>query len=128
MIKSILIVLVMFSMFFGCAAPEHFNQEEKMIFTTVRSLQVAKDFRHTGLLAAGDFYKRGMMDEKMKNEIVKIANELQDAINQASEALEIYMTIADKDTLMTLEVKLAVYQKLYGKFADLAIPLLAENL
>lgn len=128
MVKYLLITLISLCFMFGCLAPKNFDPSEKMIFTTVRSLQVAKEFRHTGLTAAGKLYRQGMMDLKTKNEIVKIADELQNAINQACDALEIYMILADEDNLASLEDKINIYQKLYGQFANLAIPIVAKNL
>lgn len=108
-------------------APSHFTPVEKTTYTTVKTLDVAKQFRHTGLQVAGDFYKKGLMEEDVKLEIIKIGNELQRTINVAAEALQVYLA-SDGGNAKDLEMKILMYQQLYGKFSDLVMPYIIKNL
>lgn len=123
----LMLVIGIFFVFIGCA-PKSFTPVEKVIYTTTKTLETAKTFRHSGLLVAADFYKQGLMDEELKQEIVIVADQLQDAINKTADILKIYLVSEGKEGAMELEDKVLLYQQLYGKFSNLIMPYLLKNM
>ena len=120
---SIMIVFVIVS-----CAPQSFTPVEKTIYTTTKTLAAAKQFRHTGLQIAGDFYRRGLIEEDVKEEIIEVANELQMAINVTADVLQIYLISKGQEEAQMLETKILLYQQLYGKFSELIMPYMLQNL
>jgi len=123
----ILALVYLFGMVLACA-PSHFTPVEKTIYTTTKTLETAKQFRHTGLSVAADFYKQGLLDEELKDEIIVVADQLQNAINQTADALKLYLLADGKEGAMDLETKVLLYQQLYGKFSDLIMPYLIKQM
>lgn len=120
----ILLTLMIFVLVQGCA-PRHLSPVEKTTFTTYKTLKTAKIFREEGLSAAGLYYKRGLIDEEKKEEIIKLGDDLQQGINDASEALELFKATGEETNLAK---KMEMYHYLYGKFTDLVMPLVLEKL
>lgn len=105
-----------------------FSIEEKRIYTTMKTLEAAKEFRNLGLSAAGEYYKAGLMADKTKEDIIKIGNQVQSAINYTAEALKLYMILNDKDNLIDLQQKILVYQQIYGEFVDIIMPYMIRQI
>ena len=125
--KQCLSVIIVVFITVSCA-PQHFTPVEKSIYTTTKTLAAAKQFRHTGLQIAGDFYKKGLIEEDVKEEIIEVANELQRAINVTAEVLQIYLISKGQEEAQQLETKIIIYQQLYGKFSELIMPYMLKNL
>ncbi|MCK5504084.1 MAG: hypothetical protein KAJ10_02920 [Thermodesulfovibrionia bacterium] len=123
MIKKIIGILLVLFFVVGCGT-QNLKPTEDIISITIKTLEIAKEFRHVGLCVAGDLYKDNLISEEEKNEIIKFGDELQEAINDVAFALEMYIVLSDEENLIALKDKLAVYQKLYILFARLVVPLL----
>jgi len=54
------------------------TRNQSLFLTIFKTLQTAKEFRHTGLSIVGDFYKKGLVSEDNKKEVIKIGNELKE--------------------------------------------------
>ena len=110
-------------------APKEFTQPEKAVYTTVRSLQAAKELRTTALSSIGDMYKAGTLtDEKFKEDVIRIGDSLQEAINVTSDALLIYNNATTAENKATLAEKVLLYQQVYGEFSDLVMPYILEHM
>ena len=121
-------ILSLFILLFivGCAgmnAPENFTPEQKVQFTTLKTLQAAKTFRVFALGAAGDAYKAGLITDVDKDKIIVIGDNLQEAINMAADALIAYKLSGDE---ITLYGKVAIYQKLFNQFMEVVTPYLGR--
>ena len=125
--KLIAVLFVIFLMGILACAPSNFTPAEKKIYTLTKTLQSAKQFRETGLKVSADFYKRGLMEEETKADIIKIANELQNAINLCADSLMLYHVSATLEHSEILEHRIQLYQALYSKFSTLIIPYLIKE-
>lgn len=109
-------------------APQEFSPSEKAIYTTVRSLQGAKELRVTALKTIGGLYKDGTLtDVEFKEKVIEIGDMLQDAINFTSLALEAYYVASTDENKNDLQVKVLMYQKILGEFTDLVMPYVLEH-
>jgi len=120
-------VLLYFMVMPGCA-PAHFTPTEKVLYTSTKTLVAAKNFRDTGLSITGGLYKQGLLSEELKIAIIEVGNQLQDAINKTSEALEIYKLSDGSSGGADLQTKIVLYQALYGKFSELVMPYVLKNM
>lgn len=114
---------------YGCSmfqAPDNFTPEQKVEYTTLQTLKAAKDFRIFALKSAGSLYKKGLMSEDTKNEIIKIGDELQKAINDAADALALYHQTGGLKSEI-LEEKIMAYQSLFNKFLEIATPYMIDE-
>ena len=123
-LTKVLCLLVLVSMVTACA-PAHFTPTEKKLYTSVKTLETAKEFRVFGLRTAGSFYKKGLIDDEKKNEIIEMGDDLQNAVNKVSEALELYHKL-DGSNEVALEQEIVIYQEIYKKFSDLVMPYIME--
>ena len=121
--KYLIIIIIYMFMFSACIfqAPDHFTPSEKVQFTTMKGLKTAHTFRIFALDSAKVYWDAGIMTEETMEDIVKIGDEFQKAINDASLALETYrknegMNSAD------LGNKIELYQALYVRFNNLVMP------
>lgn len=121
------ILLLVFSFLFilVACAPSHFTPLEKKVYTTTKTLEAAVEFRDTGLSIASDFYKRGLLSVEKKDKIIKIGDELYDAILITKEALKMYNSGGSYNDL---SAKLILYHQIYGKFSEILMPYLLKNL
>lgn len=126
LLTTIIIMGLLMGMIVACA-PSHFTPAEKKIYTLTKTLQSTKQFRETGLKVSADFYKKGLMEEKTKLEIIDIADELQNAINLCADSLEIYLVSNGLEGSAILEHRILLYQALYGKFSELIMPYLLKE-
>lgn len=111
----------------GCA-PSHFTPSQKKIYTTVKTLEAAKQIRHTGLSVAAGFYAEGLIGEEEKTQVILAANRLQDAINKTADALSIYHRSNGAEGLQAVEARVLIYQQVYGVFMDLAMPYILKSM
>jgi len=124
---NIIIAIVLALVMTSCLtpAPDNFTPSEKIEFTTMQGLNTASEFRIFALESASYFWNKGLMTKEKKDEIVKLGNEFQKAINDASWALEAYHNFSDIDT-MNLEQQIKTYQDLYVRFNDLVMPFIIK--
>jgi len=109
----------------GCGlytAPQHFTQAQKVEYTTLKTLQSAKVFREFALQSAGTAYKNGLMDDAVKNDIIKAGDRLQMAINSAADALVLYHQARGMGGTKALEEKLTGYQAIFNRFMEIVTP------
>lgn len=126
-IKAFLAIIVMLIMVAGCL-PKEATTSEKVVFTTVRSLQAAKELRITSLKTIGGLYINGTLtDQDFKAEVIKIGDQLQQAINVTSEALLLYSDSKDALAKGDLGAKVLIYQNILGEFTDLVMPYVLEH-
>lgn len=111
----------------GCA-PKNLSKSDKVIYTTVKTLQVAKDFRVLGLQTAGKLHSAGKIDDKLAREIIVIANDLQASINAISLLLETYDKTRGPDDKKALDAQVEVYMGLYGQFTEIIMPYLIKRI
>lgn len=126
-IKSILAIGFLCCFVFACA-PKDITPAEETSYITFRTLAAAKEFRHTGLSIAAEFYKQGLIHEELKKEIIIVADQLQDAINKVADALTLYIAASGQDSKKDLTDKIVTYQRIYGKFSDLVMPYLLGDI
>ncbi len=108
----------------GCSlfiAPVDFTGSGKIEYTTLKTLQSARVFREFALGTAGSVYKNGLMSESIKEKIITVGDELQQAINTAADALIAYKQSAGTGD-ETLQEKLVVYQALFNEFLEIVTP------
>lgn len=126
--RNLLALIVLVCMMVACA-PKNFSPSEKAMFTTVRSLQAAKQLRVTGLKAVGDMYIAGTLtDPDFKADVIRVGDLLQETINVTSKALEIYYTAKTEHAFADLQAKVSLYQQVLGEFTDLVMPYVLEHL
>lgn len=124
-----LLVLMVLAFLLTACIPKELSTSEKVVFTTVRSLQAAKELRVTALKTIGGMYINGTLtDPEFKDRVIKIGDDLQEAINVTSEALQIYYTEKDNLSKEDLSVKILAYQKILGEFTDLVMPYVLEHI
>lgn len=123
--RAIYVFLVSLLIVSACA-PKHLSRVEKMVYTSTKTLEAAKAFRETALVAAGMHFKRGMMSEQLKEEIIFVGDNLQQTINELSDML----IVAKRTQTYTpsLNEKMVVYHALYGKFVDIVMPFVLEKI
>ncbi len=125
--RTFLALIVMLIMVAGCL-PKGATTSEKVIFTTVRSLQAAKELRVTALKTIGGLYINGTLtDQAFKEEVIKIGDQLQKAINITSEAILTYNNAKDDLSKGDLGAKILIYQNILGEFTDLVMPYVLEH-
>lgn len=124
-----LVVLFFVVTLLGCGLPNTWTTPEKAIKTSVQTLKAAKELRITALKTIGDMYKAGTLtDEDFKKDVIRIGDNLQEAINVTSYALEIYNGAATSENKTLLSDKVFLYQQVYGEFSDLVMPYVLEHL
>lgn len=129
--KQLLTLALMFFVVIGftACAPKEFSTSEKAIYTSVKSLQAAKELRVTALSTIGGMYKNGVLtDPDFKADVIKIGDSLQEAINVTAEAILIYNGATTAENKASLAEKVLLYQKVYGEFSDLVMPYVLEHL
>ncbi len=119
--KIIYITPILFLLLQGCIV---LTQQDKIIYTTYKSLQTAKEFRKTSLQITGEVYKDGYMSENMKSNIISVGNHLQNAINNTADALQIYKQTGNR---RLLHKNITIYQQIYGEYVDLVLPYVIEK-
>ena len=120
--KKIIVLPILFLVFQGCIV---LSGQDKVVYTTYRTLQTATEFRHLGLTMAGELYKKGDISEHVKDDIIKVGNQLQGQINSTVDALANYKQTGDYETL---KMQVSIYQQVYGKFVDLVLPYMLEEI
>ena len=126
--RTFLALIVMLIMVAGCL-PKGATTSEKVIFTTVRSLQAAKELRVTALKTIGGLYINGTLtDQSFKEEVIKIGDQLQKSINITSEAILTYNNAKDDLSKGNLGSKILIYQNILGEFTDLVMPYVLEHM
>ena len=93
-----------------------------------KMLRLATIFRTTGLQVTGDLYRQELLSEDKKEEIIKVANELQLSINTTATALEVYYNLEGSQGLDILEDRLKIYNAAYAQFSALIMPYLLEDI
>ena len=125
--RTFLALIVMLIMVAGCL-PKGATTSEKVIFTTVRSLQAAKELRVTALKTIGGLYINGTLtDQSFKEEVIKIGDQLQKSINITSEAILTYNNAKDDLSKGDFGAKILIYQNILGEFTDLVMPYVLEH-
>ena len=124
--QHLFILFIMMFMLTGCygLAP---TTPENQINTMFKTLQTAKQFRHTGLSIVGDFYKQGLVSEDKKEEVIEIGNELKEIIAVSFDCLKDYVEVKNNTTLSALNSNIQLYNRIYAKFSDLIIPYLLKE-
>lgn len=128
--RSIRMLMALVALIFvvTACAPKEFSTSEKAIYTTVRSLQAAKELRVTALKTIGGMYIDGTLtDPDFKADVIRIGDSLQEAINFTSSALETYYEASTDENKGDLQVKVLMYQKILGEFTDLVMPYVLEH-
>ncbi len=128
-LKIGMFIMVLFLLcLMSCVGTSTFTPSEKVAYTSVQTLKVAKQFRTTGLESAKILWDQGLLDVKTKDKIVQVADDLQMAINDCADALKIYLESGGNSGGATLEEKLKIYHKLYGQFTDLVMPFIIKKM
>ena len=81
-----------------------------------------------GLNAAKEYWDKGLLDVETKDKIVKVANNLQMAINSVADLLIVYKESKGQNGYSDLEDKMAIYTAIYGQFSDLIMPYILDKL
>jgi len=124
-----LALMIFTVMSFTACAPKSFTTSEKVIYTSVKSLQAAKELRVTALKTIGDMYKAGILiDTDFQKDVIRVGDNLQEVINTTSETILIYYNASTIKNKETLAEKISLYQKIYGEFSDLVMPYVLEHL
>ena len=92
------------------------------------ALEVAKEFRHSGLMVAGNLYTQGVIDDALKEEIIVAADNLQIAINASINAILAYRAVPSVEHEAEVARRLEVYSREYMSFSELIMPLLTKKL
>ena len=124
-----LLILLMFMICLNsCAtAPDTFTPAEKVQLTTLKTLKSAKIFRVAALQSTAVYYKRGLIEEKDKEQIIEIGDQLQLAINIAADALIIYKETESVDDMANMDIKIMQYQQIFNQFMELVSLYLVED-
>ncbi len=124
--QSLFILIIILFSISGCLGAKPSTPEDNAL-TIFKTLQTAKEFRHTGLSIVGDFYKKGLVSEDNKKEVIKIGNELKEIITVSFECLEVYIKTKNDKSLNILNTNLQLYNEIYTKFSNLIIPYLIKE-
>jgi hypothetical protein len=122
---SLIMLFVLTCLFSGCSyfeAPESFTPKQKMEYTTLRTLTAAKKFRVFALGTTAELYKKGLLTEEQKEDIIKIGDALQGSINTTAGALILYHKGAA--TQETVNESIEEYQSFFNDFLELVSPYL----
>ena len=125
-IKQVKILTILIcSLFIASCAPANFTRSEKIIYTTNQILQNAKKFRILALESAAEYYKRGLMSEEQKEQIIKLGDDLQRAINIAADALIQYHKFSSNPEL--LHERMKRFNDVFKRFSDVVLPYIINN-
>jgi len=119
-LKPILFFMVLCILCVGCF-PKTFSQSDKILYTTNQTLQSAKEFRVLALQSAAEYYKKGLLPENKKIEIIDLGDRLQGSINNVADALIIYQQlgpIGKED----VKFQMQIFTKLFEEFTNLVAP------
>lgn len=115
---------------FGCftfKSTSKLTQVQKVEYTTMRTLEAARDFRVFALETSGTLYKSGLMDDDTKIRIIKAGDNLQNYINTASDALLIFHTTNGDYGTAEIDASLAAYQAAFNSFLEIVTPYLLNK-
>ena len=127
--KTIVYFITMFiisTMIIGCA-PKEFSTSEKLIYTTFKTLNAAKEFRHLGLSAIGDFYKQGLVKEATKAKAIVAGDFLKKKITSCLNALEKYKKYSTEDNKRILMDNVKDFESASAEFNDIVLPYMMKT-
>jgi hypothetical protein len=105
--RSIGIYVLIFSLYLligACTTTSGAKANESFIQASYKTLVTAADVYETSMETAGALYKKGILQEAQKEQIIKVAQKYHDAWHAARKALEEYKkapTPANKTALQT---------------------------
>ena len=108
--RSMAFLLFTFSLYVlvaGCATGGTTNYS--FIQTTYKTLVTAADVYETSMQTAGVLYKKGLLNETQKEQIIKVAQKYHDAWHAAQKALEEYKKAQTPANKTALEAAMNIY-------------------